>query len=339
MHTISNYLERLLAKKNLTAEEMTKVMQECMTGKLTDAQIAAFLVLMRMKGETVEELTSAAKVMLAQAKNLDLGTPLVDIVGTGGDGKNTFNVSTVSSFVAAAAGARVAKHGNRSVSSRSGSADLLMRAGIQLDLDDQQLQTCMQRFNLCFLFAPHFHKAMQHARNARKELGVRSLFNLLGPLINPAGATHQVVGVFDPSWQKPLAEVLANLGCKHALVVSSEDGLDEISIAAPSIVYEYKNGIYSQWLINPKEFGCWHSSLDEIIVQSPEDSFNCMLEVLEGKRGAARSIVLLNSAAALYCAELTHSFGEAINKAATAIDNGTAINLYHQLQKFSKNEL
>lgn len=203
---INNLLEQLIASEHLTVSQMHELMRACMNGELTDAQLAAFLVLMRRKGETVEELTAAAQVMMEFAHCIDLGGDLIDIVGTGGDGKNTFNISTISSFVAAAAGARVAKHGGRSVSGRSGSADLLLQAGFELHLTDEQLTQCMQQCGISFLFAPHFHQAMQYARNVRQQLGIRTLFNILGPLVNPARVKKQVMGVFAQHWLEPLAK-------------------------------------------------------------------------------------------------------------------------------------
>ena len=324
--------EQLIAKQDLSMPQMQEVIQDCMTGQFNDIQIATFLALMRMKGETANELTAAAEVMQQLAHPLDLGTNLIDIVGTGGDGKNTFNVSTACSFVVAAAGIPVAKHGNRSVSSRSGSADLLEQAGFRLNLSDQQMQRCMKESGLAFLFAPHYHPAMQHARTARQQLGIRTLFNLLGPLINPAKVKKQVVGVFSNTWLKPLAKVLANLGSERALVVSSQDGLDEISIAAPTDVVEYKNGEFSEWVITPETFGMKHHSLDSIIVESPQHSLELIQGVFAGKQGAPRDIVVLNSAAAIYCANDAQSFESAIEQAKTAIDSGKAFECFERLR-------
>lgn len=324
--------EQLIAKNDLSPPQMQEVIHACMSGQLNDLQIATFLALMRMKGETTEELTAAAKVMQEMAHPLDLGTDLVDIVGTGGDGKNTFNVSTACSFVVAAAGISVAKHGNRSISSRSGSADLLEEAGFILNLQDHQIQACIKQCGLAFLFAPHYHPAMQHARTARQQLGIRTLFNLLGPLINPARVKRQVVGVFSNSWLKPLATVLANLGTERALVISSQDGLDEISIAAPTEVVEYNQNTFKQWMIDPQDFGMNYQSLDELIVDSPKQSLQIITQVLAGQRGAARDIVLLNSAAAIYCAIDNLSFSAALEQAKTAIDTGKASDCFDQLR-------
>ena len=331
---LSHFFEHIMSGNDLNPSDMRTIMLACMTGELSDAQIAAFLALMRMKGESAEELTAAANVMLELAHCVDLGTGLVDLVGTGGDGKNTFNISTVSSMVAAAAGAKVAKHGNRSVSSRSGSADLLMTAGIELNLSDEQLQRSLQENNICFLFAPHFHQAMQQARVARQQLGIRTFFNLLGPLVNPARVTRQVVGVFDSRWQKPVAEVLVNLGSERFLVLTSRDGMDEVSIAAPTDVLEYRDGSYSTWVIDPREYGLNHRDLDAIVVDCPEKSLQLIESVLHGECGPARDIVLLNSATALYCAGVADTFKTALNLAALAIDEKRALRCYEQLKTF-----
>ncbi|HHF7374248.1 anthranilate phosphoribosyltransferase [Legionella bozemanae] len=328
--------EHLIAKKNLNPEQMQAVIHACMSGQYNDVQIATFLALMRMKGETTDELIAAAEVMQQLAHPIELGTNLIDIVGTGGDGKNTFNVSTACSFVVAAAGYPVAKHGNRSVSSRSGSADLLEQAGFILNLSEQQIKTCIQQYGLAFLFAPHYHPAMQYARTARQQLGIRTLFNLLGPLINPARVKKQVVGVFSTAWQKPLATVLAHLGSERALVVSSQDGLDEVSIAAPTDVIEYREGTFNHWVINPEDYNIKHHSLNEVIVDSPAQSLELIQTVFSGKQGAARDMVLLNSAAAIYCAHGGISFIHALEQAKLVIDNGKATYCFTQLSQLTQ---
>lgn len=333
---LSQLFEQLIAGHHLSTQQIQAFMQACIQGQLSDAQIATFLALIRMKGETVDELTAATTVLLQSAHQLDLGDQLIDLVGTGGDQKNTFNVSTVSSFVAAAAGARVAKHGNRSVSSRSGSADLLEQAGFKLNLSDTQLQTCMQQCGICFLFAPHFHQAMLKVRSARQQLGIRTFFNLLGPLLNPARVSRLVLGVYALHWLEPLAKVLANLGCQHALLIHSRDGLDEISISAPTDVVEYYQGAFTRWSIDPKDYDCFHPKLDAIIVDSPAQSLQLAESVLNGEKGAARDIILLNSAAALYCAELAPSFGEAIVQAQVAIDSEDALNRFDALRRLTQ---
>ena len=328
--------EQLIEGQDLSNDQMQAVIQDCMTGAWSEVQIASFLALMRMKGETVEELTAAALMMHHYAHTIDLGPDLIDIVGTGGDGKNTFNVSTVSSFVAASAGVKVAKHGNRATSSRSGSADLLISAGFKLNLSDEDFRECMRQCNIAFLFAPHFHQAMQHARSARKQLGIRTLFNLLGPLINPAKVKKQVVGVFSSQWLLPTAQVLANLGSEHALVVHAQDGLDEISISAKTDVVEYTGDEFKNWVIDPKDYDCFHPHLNEIVVDSPEQSLYIAESVFAGDKGPARDIILLNTAAALYCSGYYTSFDTAIEKAIHAIDSGLAGQRFLQLRDLSQ---
>lgn len=333
---INKIFEQLIAGEPLTTPDMQALMRACMNGELTDVQIAAFLALMRMKGETVDELTAAARVMLDLAACIDLGEDLIDIVGTGGDGRNTFNISTISSFVAAAAGASVAKHGNTSISSRSGGADLLLEAGFKLHLTNEQLKHCMQQCKISFLYAPHFHPAMRYARNARQQLGIRTFFNILGPLVNPARVKKQVVGVAAKQWLKPLAEILANLGSQHAIVVNSRDGLDEVSIAAISDVVEYDGREMKHWTINPKDFSCFHPKLDALIVDSPAQSLAIAESVLNGQLGPARDIVLLNTALALYCAKQAQNLSEGLEKAKKAIDSGEAAKRFTQLKELTQ---
>lgn len=328
--------EHLIQKKELNPEQMHQVIHQCMSGQLSDVHIATFLALMRMKGETTQELVAAAEVMQKLSHPLLLAEDLIDIVGTGGDGKNTFNISTATSFVVAASGCKVAKHGNRSVSGKSGSTDLLEQAGFNLNLSEQQIKTCIQQCNLAFLFAPQYHPAMQHVRQARKELGIRSLFNLLGPLINPARVKKQVVGVFSYQWMQPLASVLARLGSERALVVSSMDGLDEVSIAAPTAVLEYHKGQHTSWIISPKDYGMNYNSLDPLIVDSPQQSLQIIEELLNGSKGAARDIVLLNAATAIYCAKEYYSFTDALEQADAAIESGQAADLFTQLKHLTQ---
>lgn len=333
---ITDSLEKLVAGKDLTQSNMQEVMLGCMQGKLEPAQLAAFLALMRLKGETSEELIVAIQTMQQFAHHIDLGSDLVDIVGTGGDGKNTFNVSTVSAIVAASAGARVAKHGSYSSSGKSGSADLLERAGFTLKLRDEQLKECMQLYGLCYLFGPQFHQALQQAQAVRKQLGIRTFFNLIAPLLNPANVKRQVIGVYDKRWQKTVAEVLAHMGSEHALVVCSEDGMDEISIAAPTLIIEYHKGKYKEWVLDPRDYDCYHPSINDIVVHSSQESFEIVMRVLRGEKGPARDIVLLNTAAALYCAGLAKDIASGITKAATAIDRGAALDLLIHLRQFTQ---
>lgn len=334
--TTNKLLEQLIQGQALEPKQMEFIIQSCMTGEMTDAQIGAFLALMRMKGESISELSVAARVMQGFAHAIDLGDNLIDIVGTGGDGKNTFNVSTISSFVVSAAGLSVAKHGNRASSGKSGGADLLLAAGFNLNLSDTALQICMQKCHIAFLFAPHFHKAMQHVKTVRQQLGIRTLFNLLGPLINPAKVKKQVVGVYPHQLLQPIANVLAQLGSERALVLSSQDGLDEISIAAPTDVVEYRAGNFTQWTIDPVDYGCAHPHLEGIIIESPAHSLSLAQSVFAGQPGPARDIVLLNSAAAIYCAGLVTNFKEAMDVAKTAIDTGAAGERFIQLRDLSQ---
>lgn len=318
-------IRAITERRDLSHAEMTDVMRLIMTGQATPAQIGGFLIGMRMKGETVDELAAAAQVMRELAARVEVGGPhLVDIVGTGGDGSSTFNISTASTFVVAAAGGRVAKHGNRAVSSKSGSADLLEVAGVKLDLHPEQVRKCIDEVGVGFMFAPMHHSAMKHAIGPRKEMGVRTLFNLLGPLTNPAGAPHQVLGVFSRDWVRPVAEVLKQLGSVHALVVHSQDGMDEISIAAPTEVAELKDGAIRSYQITPEDFGFARGDLAALKVVDARESLAIIEDVLAGKPGPARDIVVLNAGAAIYAADLVDSLAAGVRKAAEVIDSGAA---------------
>jgi anthranilate phosphoribosyltransferase len=311
--------------RDLAAAEMHDVMRLIMSGNATPAQIGGFLVGLRMKGETVGEIASAARVMRELATHVEVGGPhLVDTCGTGGDASSTFNISTASAIVAAAAGARVAKHGNRSVSSQSGSADVLEAAGVRLDLDPLQVAACINAVGVGFLFAPQHHGAMKHAIGPRREMGVRTIFNLLGPLTNPAGAPNQVIGVFAPEWVEPLAQVLRELGSEHVLVVHAEDGLDEISIAAPTEVAELRGGEISRYHIAPEDFGLERAGLAAVAVADAGESLGLIREVFAGASGPARDIVALNAGAAIYVAGLAASLAEGVVAAGEAIAGGGA---------------
>ncbi len=311
--------------RNLDKEEMVEVMHLLMEGKATDAQIAAFLVGLRMKGETVEEITAAASVMRELVTPVNVDVPhLVDTCGTGGDGISTFNISTTSAFVVAAAGGHVAKHGNRSISSKSGSADVLEAAGVNLDLTPEQVAQCIERVGVGFMFAPKHHGAMKHVIGPRREMGIRTLFNVLGPLTNPAGARRQLLGVFDNSWLEPLAEVLSRLGSHHVLVVHAEDGLDEITISGPTHLVEWKNGSLQQLEITPEQFGLSRAPLDSLVVDRPGRSLDMMRQVLDDKPGPARDIVVLNAGAAIYVAGLAENLAQGVDKAREVLAKGTA---------------
>jgi anthranilate phosphoribosyltransferase len=312
-------------RHDLGGDEMADVMRLIMTGQATPAQIGGFLIGLRMKGESVDEIAAAASVMRELATRVAVaGEHLVDTCGTGGDGASTFNVSTASALVAAAAGARVAKHGNRSVSSSSGSADVLEAAGVNLDLDANQVARCVETIGVGFLFAPKHHSAMKHAIGPRKEMGVRTLFNLLGPLTNPAGAPNQVLGVFSAEWLEPLARVLAKLGSQHVLVVHADDGLDEISIGSSTRVAELKSGELSCYSVSPEQFGMLNGNIEQLVVSNAEQSLQLIKQVLDGNRGPAQDIVALNAGAAIYAAGITESLAAGVDAAKQAIESGAA---------------
>ncbi len=319
-------INKVLARQDLTGEEMTSVMRTIMTGGATGAQIGGFLVGLRMKGETVAEIAAAASVMRELASGVDISglANTVDIVGTGGDASGTFNVSTASMFVAAAAGCHVAKHGNRSVSSRSGSADALEAAGVRLDLTPEQVEQCVREVGVGFMFAPGHHSAMKHAIGPRREMGVRTIFNILGPLTNPAGVPNLVLGVFSTDLLEPLAEVLQRLGSRHVMVVHSRDGLDEISIGDTTEVAELKAGQIRRFTIQPEEFGLQRASLDSIQVEDAAQSLDIIRGVLEDRPGPARDIVVLNAGAGIYSAGLADSLQAGVAKADQAIASGEA---------------
>ncbi len=337
MFSIQAAIQKIVRKQNLSAGEMTEVMRAMMNGEVTPAQFAGFLVAMHMKGETVEELVAAIKVLREFMLPVNVsGAHLIDIVGTGGDHAQTFNVSTSSALIVAAAGGRVAKHGNRSLSSSSGSADVLEKAGVNLTLTPDQIADCIAKIGIGFMFAPQHHTAMKHALAPRKELSIRTFFNLIGPLTNPARVTHQLMGVFAKEWCEPIAEVLQQLGSEHAMVVHSEDGLDEISIAAPTFVAELKNNKIKTYRIDPSEFGIKHSAIDELKVKSAQESLAMMQTVLNNKPGAARDIVALNAGAAIYIAGLAKDLATGIDKALVVIASGAALEKLQQLVEFTK---
>jgi len=332
---IQTALQAVLDKQNLSRSEMRDVMRIIMGGEVTSAQIAGFLIALRCKGETVEEITAAAEVMRELATKVNIqGEHIIDTCGTGGDGANTFNISTTSAFVVAAAGGTVAKHGNRSVSSRSGSADVLEAAGVNLNLSAEQVAQCVNSIGVGFLFAQKHHGAMRHVAGPRKEMGVRTLFNLLGPLANPAGAPNQVLGVFAQQWVEPLAQVLQALGSHHVLVVNAEDGLDEISIASPTSVAELKNGQITTYSITPEQFGLQRADLAELAVNDEQDSLLMLKSVLDNTPGSALDIVALNSGAAIYAAGLVDSLAAGVSKAQEVIASGAAKEKLNALVNF-----
>lgn len=323
--TIQQAIQKVIDKQDLSQQEMLDVMRIIMTGEATPSQIGGFLVGLRMKGETVDEIAAAAQVMRELSAKVDVeGDYLVDTCGTGGDASGSFNISTVSAIVTAAGGVQVAKHGNRSVSSKSGSADVLETAGVNLALSAEQVAQCIQQAGVGFMFAPMHHSAMKHAIGPRKEMAVRTVFNLLGPLTNPASAPNQVIGVFDKCWLEPLAEVLKSLGSRHVMIVHAEDGLDEISIASDTHVAELKNGEISQYLIKPEDYGFTKASLDDIKAADSTESLTIINQVLDNQAGAAKDIVVLNAGAALYVSGKAESFEAGIALAKEAIESGAA---------------
>lgn len=330
-------LEKLLQHQNLTPEEMRETMNFFMSGNATQAQIAGFLCALRSKGETIDEIAAAAAVMRELATPISIsGDHIIDTCGTGGDGANTFNISTTGAFVVAAAGAKVAKHGNRSVSSCCGSADVLELAGVDLNLTPAQVTQCVDKLGIGFLFAQNYHPAIQHTRAVRKELGVRTIFNLLGVLSNPAKVKNQLIGVFDKKWLEPLAQVFNKLGSSHVLVVSAEDGLDEISIACETHVAELKNGEVFCYTISSEQFGLTRAKLEEITIQNARESLEMLQSVLNNENGAAKDIVLLNAGAAIYAADLTDSLEKGIAKAREVIENGAAKQKFQDFVAYTK---
>ena len=323
---ISEAIKAVISRQNLNESEMHDVMNSIMTGQTTDAQIGAFLVGLSMKGETIEEITASAKVMRALATSVELSSNdyLVDTCGTGGDGLGLFNISTASAFVVAAAGGKVAKHGNRSISSKSGSADVLEAAGINLNISPELISQCIEKIGLGFMFAPAHHSAMKHAIGPRKELAVRTIFNVLGPLTNPAKAPNQIMGVYNKSLVEPIANVLKGLNSRHVMVVHSEDGLDEFSIANTTYVAELKDNNISTYTIHPRDFGLEEGNLDSIKAENAEQSLALINEVFSGKKGVARDIIALNAGAAIYVSGLVSSFDEGVTQANQILSDGSA---------------
>ena len=323
---IAEAIQRTVEHREIFHDEMLHVMRQIMRGELTQAQIAGFIVGLRVKKETVGEIAAAAQVMREFATMVPLKdhTHVVDVVGTGGDGAHTFNISTAATFVAAAAGAKVAKHGNRSVSSRSGSADVLEALGAKLELTPEQIAQCIETVGIGFMFAPSHHPAMKHAAPVRKELGVRTIFNLLGPLTNPAGAQSQLMGVFHPDLVGIQSRVLQRLGAKHVMVVYGRDGLDEISISGETMVAELFKGEVREYELHPSQFGLEVYDRRAIQVASVDESKQMVLAVLENQPGPALNIVLLNAGAALYVAGVANSIEAGSDRARKALASGAA---------------
>ncbi|WP_119393382.1 anthranilate phosphoribosyltransferase [Salinibius halmophilus] len=339
---ITQALAQVVAGQHLSKDDMAAVMNDIMTGQCSDAQIGGFLVALRIKGETIDEIAAAVSVMRSLMTPVELPEDVVavDTCGTGGDGSNLFNVSTAAAFVITAAGGYVAKHGNRSVSSASGSSDLLEQAGIFLELTPEQIARCVENVGVGFMFAPMHHAAVRHVMPARKSLGMRTLFNLLGPMTNPARVKRQVIGVFDKALCAPLAEVLNQLGSEHVLVVHSEDGLDEFSLAAPTHVAELKNGKVTEYSVTPEQVGLTTQAIDDLSVTSADESLALIKEAL-GKRTTpvaekAAEVIALNAGAALYVAGIADTLKEGVARAEDAILTGLSGEKLRELAQFTQ---
>lgn len=339
---IQTALARIADRGNLSTEEMAQVMRQIMSGETTDVQIGAFLLGMRIKGETIDEIVGGVQVLREFAAGVDVSGPnLVDIVGTGGDGANLFNVSTASCFVVAAAGGRVAKHGNRSVSSSSGSADVLEAAGVRLDISPEQVASCVNELGVGFMFALMHHSAMRHVTLARNELGLRTLFNILGPMSNPAGLKRQLIGVYDRALCRPVAQVLQRLGSKHVLVVNSDDGLDEISLAADTHIAELKDGVVYEYSLQPEEVGIDRASIEDLAVDGVQASLDLITAALsaadkDDRTQRAANVVALNAGAALYAAGISDSMESGVATARETLESGAALDKLHQLAQLTQ---
>ena len=334
---IQESIKTIMTGQDLTREEISTTMNQILTGSASEAQMGAFLVSLSIKGESIDEVIGSAQVMRQLSSKVSVDKKnLVDTCGTGGVGSGIFNVSTTAAFVASSCGAKVAKHGNRSVTRKSGSADLLETAGVSLDLDPEQVKSCIEEVGLGFMFAPSHHSAMKYAIGPRKELGIRTIFNLLGPLTNPAGVLNQVLGVFDVKWVRPIAEVLKVLGSKHVLVVHSEDGLDEISIASPTNVAELKDGNIEEYIISPEDFGFKTISIEGLKVDSPKASLQLAKKALSGEHKLASQMVSMTSGAALYVSGLVDELREGAELSLESMANGEGLKKLEELCTFSQ---
>lgn len=331
------HLSKIIRKENLTENEMAEMITDIFSGTITDAQIGAFLGALATKGETVEEVAGAARAMRKKAVRIQTpASTVIDTCGTGGDSAGTFNISTTSAFVVAGCGVTVAKHGNRSITSKCGSADLLEALGVNIDIDPEITEEAISEIGIGFLFAPRYHGAMKYAANARKEIGIRSIFNMLGPLTNPAGANCQLLGVFAPELTEMFASALNLLGTKKALVVHGHDGLDEISVCAPTRVSELKDGLVTTYDINPEQFFGTLADSSDIAGGDPPDNALITKNILNGENGPKRNVVIINSAAALMAANRSDSLEEGIRLAEASLDNGDALSKLDALITFTK---
>jgi len=334
---IKQAIAAVIDRVDLSTEEMIAVMRQIMQGEATPAQIGGFLTALRAKGETVAEISGAARVMREFATRVEVSTEgLVDTAGTGGDGRSLFNVSTAACFVIAAAGGRVAKHGNRSLSSRSGSADVLEALGVRIDMSPEESAACIDEVGLGFLFAPAHHAATRHAAGPRKELGTRTLFNLLGPLTNPAGAPNQIMGVYAVEWVEPIAHVFQDLGSRHVLVFHSDDGLDEISLGSSTTIAELKDGSVRSFRVSPEDFGLARAPVDSLVVDGAEQSAQLIKDALAGKPGPAADMVALNAGAGIYVSGHAKDLASGVLKAKQCLEDGSAGRVLQALQERSQ---
>lgn len=330
---IKEAILKVFRKENLSYQEAEEVMNEIMEGKATAVQMSSYLTALSMKGETVDEITASAAAMRSHCVRLLHEMDVLEIVGTGGDGSNSFNISTTSALVISAAGVPVAKHGNRAASSKCGAADVLEALGVNIGVQPEVSTALLEQIGICFLFAQNYHIAMKYVAPVRKELGIRTIFNILGPLANPAGANMELMGVYDEALVEPLAQVLANLGVKRAMVVYGTDGLDEISMSAPTKVCEVRDGSFTSYMLTPEEFGFARCGKEELAGGTPEENAEITREILSGAPGAKRDAVLLNSGAAIYLAGKAASIQEGVQMAKEMIDSGKAL---EQLEVFAR---
>lgn len=328
---IKEAILKVSKKEDLTYDEAFRTMDEIMSGEASEVQMSSYLTAMSMKGETIDEITASAEAMRAHCVRLLNDVEALEIVGTGGDGSNTFNISTTSSIVISAAGVPVAKHGNRSASSKCGAADVLEQLGVNIQIEPDKSLSCLKKNNICFLFAQNYHIAMKYVASVRKELAIRTIFNILGPLTNPAGATMQVLGVYDKELVEPLAEVLNNLGVESALSVYGMDGMDEISASDETFVCEIKDGKTKSYMIKPEDFGFERCKKEDLVGGNPKENAKITLGILNGQKGPKRNAVVLNSAAGLYVAGAVESINDGVKLAEEIIDSGKAL---EQLEKF-----
>jgi len=335
---IKELVKQLVNKKDLTAVQMQQVMREILSGSTDTADIINFLTSLNQKGETVGELTAAVNEMLKYVEPIIVDTEnILDTCGTGGDKKGTFNISTITALVASGSGITVAKHGNRSVSSKCGSADILEALGVDINMDKAKIKKCLKEIGIAFLFAPNLHPAMKNVMPARKQIAGKTMFNILGPLINPARATNQLIGVYSREWTRPLAQVLYNLGSRHILVVHGADGLDEVTTTDKTFVSEVNNGTLRDYEITPEEFGFPRAKANDLNGGSVEDNLKIVRDVLDGKKGRAREIVLLNAGCAIYAADKTSTIAEGIKLAEKSIDSKAALKKLELLKEYSQN--